>query len=408
MTVIEARATYRDAFTVRPFAVLFASRSLAIAADTLRIVALSVLVYTATGSAWLSAVTFGIGFLPQVVGGLLLGSLADRARPRPLIVAGYLTECATAAALALLPLPIWLSLVLVAAVAVGTPVFNAASSRLVAEVLTGDAYVLGRSLATMSSAAAQVFGLAAGGVAVAALGARQALLVTAGCHLVAALVIRTGLPDFSSVPGAGSIVKQSWSTNARLLADAWVRRLLLIQWLPCAFIVGAEALLVAYAADRGFPAASLGMLLAASPTGMFLAQVVVGRFVRPPTRTRLVAPLIVVLGMPAVAFVVDPPLAACGVLMLVSGAGFAYSVGLQRAFLDAVPEVSRGQAFGLLTTGLMTLQGLGPVLAGAVAQFGSVRWAIVAAGAATVATALLAPARTGSATEARMGEVSPD
>lgn len=402
VTVTEARATYRDAFAVRPFTVLFASRSLAIAADTLRIVALSVLVYTATGSAWLSAVTFGIGFLPQVIGGLLLGSLADRLRPRPLIVAGYLAECATALALALLPLPTWLALVLVAAVAAGTPVFNAASSRLVAEVLTGDAYVLGRSLTTMSSAAAQVLGLAAGGVAVAALGAQKALLVTAGCHLVAALVVRSGLPDFPSVPGAGGVVRQSWSTNARLLADAWIRRLLLVQWLPCAFVVGAEALLVAYAADRGFPPATVGLLLAASPTGMLVGQVVVGRFVRPATRTRLVAPLILVLGLPPVAFAVNPPLAACGLLMLVSGAGFAYSLGLQRAFLDAVPEVSRGQAFGLLTTGLMTLQGLGPVLFGAVAQLGSVRWAIVAAGAATVATALLALGRTGSGTEATM------
>jgi hypothetical protein len=114
----------------------------------------------------------------------------------------------------------------------------------------------------------------------------------------------------------------------------------------------------------------------------------------------LVAPLILVLGLPPVAFAVDPPLAACGLLMLVSGAGFAYSLDLQRTFLDAVLEVSRGQAFGLLTTGLMTLQGLGPVLSGAVAQFGSVRWAIVAAGAATAATALLAPDTTRTASEA--------
>jgi predicted MFS family arabinose efflux permease len=402
VTATETRATYRDAFAVHAFTVLFASRTLAIAADTLRIVALSVLVYSATGSAWLSAVTFGIGFLPQVVGGLLLGSLADRLRPRPLIVAGYLAECATAVALALLPMPIWLSLMLVAVVAAGTPVFNGASSRLVADVLTGDAYVLGRSLTTMSSAGAQLFGLAAGGVAVAAVGAQRALLVTAGCHLVAALVVRSGLADLPAIPGAGGVVRQSWSTNARLLADAWVRRLLLVQWLPCAFVVGAEALLVAYSAGRGFPPATVGLLLAASPAGMLVGQVVVGRFVRPAARTRLVAPLILVLGLPPVAFALDPPLLVCGLLMLVSGAGFAYSLGLQRAFVDAVPEPSRGQAFGLLSTGLMTLQGLGPVLFGAVAQIGSVRWAVAAAGATTVATAVLAPNRTRSGTEATM------
>jgi MFS family permease len=398
--VTDARATYREVFAVRPFTVLFTSRTLAIAADTLRMVALSVLVFAATGSAWLSAVTFGIGFVPQVVGGLLLGSLADRLRPRPLIVAGYLAECATAVVLALLPLPTWLTLVLVAIVAAGTPVFNGASSRLVAEVLTGDGYVLGRSLTTMASGGAQLLGLAAGGVAVAALGPQRALLVTAACHLTSALIVRSGLPAFPAVPGAGGVVRQSWEVNAGLLADAWIRRLLLVQWLPCAFVVAAEALLVAYSAGRGFPPAAIGLLLAASPAGMLVGQVVLGRFVAPATRTRLVAPLIILLGLPVVTFVADPPLLACGLLMFVSGGGFAYSLGLQRPFLDAVPETGRGQAFGLLTTGLMTLQGLGPVLFGAVAELGPIRWAIAAAGAATVATALLVPRKVPSAAPA--------
>jgi MFS family permease len=404
--VTETRATYRDAFAVRSFTVLFVSRSLAIAADTLRIVALSMLVFTATGSALLSAVTFGIGFLPQVIGGLMLGSLADRLRPRPLIVAGYLIECAAAVALALLPLPTWLALVLVAAVAAGTPVFNGASSRLVADVLSGDAYVLGRSLTTMSAGAAQLIGLAAGGVAVAALGAKEALLVTAACHLASGLIVRSGLPSFPALPGNGGVVRQSWSTNASLLADGWIRRLLLIQWLPCAFVVGAEALLVAYSARRGFPPATVGLLLAGSPAGMLLGQLAVGRFVRPVIRTRLVAPLILLLGLPPVAFLADPPLVVCGALMVLSGAGFAYSLGLQRAFVDAVPEVSRGQAFGLLGTGLMTLQGLGPVLFGALAQVGPVRWAIAAAGATTVATALLVPRKAASGAPAPAAEAT--
>ena len=397
MTTEVTRATYRDVFAVPAFRVLFLSRSIAIAADTLRIVALSVLVFTATGSAWLSAVTFGIGFLPQVVGGALLGSLADRLRPRPLIVAGYLAECAAAVALATVPMPIWLSLVVVAVVAAGTPVFAGASGRLVAEVLTGDAYVLGRSVTSMASGGAQLLGLAVGGVAVSSLGPHRALLVTAGCHLVAGLTVRSGLADLPAPPAAGaSAVRQSWATNAGLLSDAWVRRLLLIHWLPCACVVGAEALIVAYAMARGFPPSAVGLLLACSPLGMLAGQLVVGRLVRPALRTRSVAPLILVLGLPPVVFAVDPPLLACCALMVVSGAGFSYSLGLQRAFVDAVPEQRRGQAFGLLSTGLMTLQGVGPVVFGAVAQLSAARWAIALAGLATVATVTLVPRVSGS------------
>ncbi|HEY6597299.1 MAG TPA: MFS transporter [Asanoa sp.] len=384
--------TYREVFAVRPFRVLFASRSLAIAADTLRIVALSVLVFAATGSAWLSAVAFAIGFLPQVAGGLLLGSLSDRLRPRPLIVCGYLVESAAAIALATVAMPTWAALLLVAAVAACTPVFGGASSRLVADVLTGDAYVLGRSVTSMASGGAQLLGLAVGGIAVAALGPAHALLVTAGCHLVAAATVRFGLPDFPPPPApaaARSAVGQSWAVNKHLLADPWIRRLLLIQWLPCAFVVAVEALLVAYVGVRGLPAAAIGLLLACSPAGMLLGELVVGRLVAPRFRVRLVAPLILVLGLPPVALALDPPLAACAALIVLSGSGFAYALGLQRPFVDAVTEASRGQAFGLLSTGLMTLQGLGPVLLGAVAQVAGVRWAIALAGIATAACVTL-------------------
>ena len=168
------RVTYRAVLAEPRFRLLFVTRSLAIGADTLRTVALSMLVFAVTGSPLLAAVTYGIAFLPQAIGGTLLGALADRVRPRPLITAGYGLEAATAAVLAMARLPAGASLALVAAIACLTPVFGGASSRLMAEVLAGDAYVLGRSLANIAASASQVLGLAAGGATVAALGARPA------------------------------------------------------------------------------------------------------------------------------------------------------------------------------------------------------------------------------------------
>jgi len=381
-----ARTTYSDVFAEPVFRILFATRTLAIGADTLRIVALSVLVFASTGSTLLAALTFGVGFLPQIVGGTLFGALADRLPPRRLITVGYGLECVTAVVLALFDLPVAASLGLVAVVAACVPVFGGASSRLVAEVLTGDAYVLGRSLSTMASAGAQLLGLAAGGLAVAALGPRHALLVSAGCHLVAALAVRLWLPNLAAAARAtGSAVRQSWSVSAALLRDPAVRPLLLLQWLPPAFAVGAEALMVPYAAYRGYPAASAGLLLACAPAGMLLADLVVGRFVRPPTRERLVVPLLVFQGACVVALALPVPVAVAATLMAGLGGGFAYSLGLQRRFLDALPEAHRGQAFGLLSTGLMTLQGLGPAAFGAVGQFWSIPAAVVLAGVGTLA-----------------------
>jgi predicted MFS family arabinose efflux permease len=388
--MVERQATYRQAFAVAPYRVLLASRTLAIGAGALRIVALSVLVYTQTASPMLSAVTFAIGFLPQAVGGMLFASLADRWSPRLTIGAGLLLECLVALVLAVGHPPIFGMLALLAFAGVLTPVFNGTAGRVIADVLTGDTYVLGRSLSNIASGAAQLVGMAFGGLAVAAIGTRQAIAVSAGCLLVSALIVLTGLTGLSPVSARArrSVLIQSWTTNKLLLADREVRQLLLIQWLPPAFVVGAGASVVAYAAERGFTTAVAGLLLACAPGGMLVGDLIVGRFVRPDIRTRLVAPLIAVLGVPLILLAVNPPLPLVAASLAISASGFAFMLGLQQRFLEIVPARHRGQAFTVQSTGLMTLQGVGPVVIGAIGQVTSVSVAMAAAGVAALACAL--------------------
>ena len=95
-----------------------------------------------------------------------------------------------------------------------------------------------------------------------------------------------------------------------------------------------------------------------------------------------------VAGLPLLAFTAGPPLPAAAGLLAVTGIGPAYLLGIQRRFLDAVPAPVLGQAFGLLSTGLMTSQGVGPALFGAIAQIISAGDAMALAGAATIVTAL--------------------
>jgi hypothetical protein len=106
-----------------------------------------------------------------------------------------------------------------------------------------------------------------------------------------------------------------------------------------------------------------------------------------------VLPLALLLGAPLIAFAFRPPLEAAGVVLFVSGAGYAYTLGLQRAFLDAVPERLRGQGFGLASTGLMGGQGLLPSAIGAAATVLGPGAAMAAAGGAVVLAALIMPRR---------------
>ncbi|MGW1154752.1 MFS transporter [Streptomyces rubiginosohelvolus] len=387
------RATYREVLAEPRFRLLFSTRTVAITADALRITTFSVLVFSSTGSALLSAVAFGIGFIPQLFGSLLLGSLADRLPPRALITGGYALTCATALLLAVVRMPVAASLGVVALVSLATPVFHGASSRLVAQSLKGDAYVLGRSLSNIASAGAQVFGLALGGAAVAALGPRRALAVSAVLYFGCALAVRVRLPrleagEFGGTPGGDSgAVRASLRGAGLLLRDRTVRRLMLAQWLPVALVAGAEGIIVAYAGERQFAPGWYAVLMGCLPVGMLVGDLLVGRFLRPRTRERLVVPLAALAGLPLIGFAAEPGVGVSSGLLLLSGLGYAYGLGLQRPFLDALPQDGQGQAFGLLGSGSMTLQGVGPVCLGVVAAGIGTGGAIALAGGAVAITA---------------------
>ncbi|MEU7496792.1 MFS transporter [Streptomyces griseofuscus] len=390
------RATYREVLAEPRFRLLFTTRTVAITADSLRITTFSVLVFTATGSALFSALAFGISFLPQLFGSLLFGSLADRLPPRALIAGGYALECAAAVLLALVRMPIAASLGIVALIALATPLFSGASSRLVARWLEGDAYVLGRSLNNMASSGAQLFGLALGGAAVAVLGAHRALAVSAALYLGCALAVRLRLPPLEpgvsdgisgGARGDGGAVRASLRGAGLLLRARTVRRLMLAQWLPSAFVAGAEGLIVAYAGGRHFAPGWYAVLMGCLPVGMLIGDLLVGRLLRPPTRERLVVPLVVLMGLPLIGFAAEPGVGLSCALLLLTGSGFAYGLGLQRPFLDALPQDGQGQAFGLLGSGNMTLQGVGPACFGSVAEGIGTGGAIALAGGAAALTA---------------------
>ncbi|UZI29548.1 MFS transporter [Streptomyces sp. VB1] len=394
------RATYREVLAEPRFRLLFSTRAVAITADALRITTFSVLVFSSTGSALLSAVAFGIGFIPQLFGSLLLGSLADRLPPRALITGGYALTCATALLLALVRMPVAASLGVVALVSLATPVFHGASSRLVAQSLEGDAYVLGRSLNNIAGAGAQLFGLALGGAAVAALGPRGALAVSAVLYFGCALAVRIRLPrllpgEFGGTLGSGGddggadggAVRASFHGAGLLLRGRTVRRLMLAQWLPVALVAGAEGLIVAYAGEHRFAPGWYAVLMGCLPVGMLVGDLLVGRLLRPRARERLVVPLVALAGLPLIGFAAEPGVGVSSCLLLLSGLGYAYGLGLQRPFLDALPQDGQGQAFGLLGSGSMTLQGIGPVCLGAVAAGMGTGGAIALAGGAVMLTA---------------------
>jgi MFS family permease len=82
-----------------------------------------------------------------------------------------------------------------------------------------------------------------------------------------------------------------------------------------------------------------------------------------------VLPLAGVSLLPLVLFALDPSLPLALVLLVLTGLCAAYALGMDRWFVDDVPDQMRGQAMSLLGAGLMTLQGLGITIGGALAEW---------------------------------------
>lgn len=72
------RAGFLEVLAVREFRALWAAELLSITGDQLARVGLAVLVFARTSSASLTALTYALTFLPALLGGVLLGGLADR------------------------------------------------------------------------------------------------------------------------------------------------------------------------------------------------------------------------------------------------------------------------------------------------------------------------------------------
>ncbi|MFD7081986.1 MFS transporter [Streptomyces sp. NPDC002181] len=387
ITVNEAAGGYRGVFLVREFRAVFAAHLLSVLGVVVAEIALTVLVFRATGSPLMSALTFALGFLPYALGGTLLAGIADR-RPARRVLVGCDLVCAACAAAMVLPgTPVAGLLALRCAMAFVAPLFQGTRNASLADVLgPGDVYVLGRSLMRMVAQSAQLIGFGLGGLLLTALAPRAAIALTAAGFLCSALLLRFGTR--SRPARAAATARTSPLAGARaVLGERRLRALTLLFWLPPVFVIAPEALLVPYADGIGAGTAALGVMMCALPVGTIAGELWAGSVLGPRARSRIVAPLAAAGLLPLLAYAFRPGVAAVLAALLLAGLAHAYTLGLDQWYVDAVPDALRGRAMTLLSTGLMTLQGVGMALAGLAAEFLPVH--VVVAGAGVLGTGVV-------------------
>ena len=378
--------TYRELFRVPQFGPLFATGALQAAGSTMSGLALGTLVYTATGSPLLAALSMFGSSLAQVVGATVLMSLADRLPPRAALSGMALAFGLTTAVLAVpgLPLPAVFAVVLSqgAVAAVGGGVRYG----LLNEILPKDGYLLGRSVLNMCTGLMQVGGYAAGGVLLTSLSPRGTLLVAAALYLAGSAAARFGLARRAPRATGRASARETWRINAELWSSRPRRYLYLALWVPNGLVVGCESLFVPYSPGHA------GLLFAFAAFGMLVGDTVAGRFLPPRWRARLATPAQLLLAAPYLLFVLRPDLPLAVFLVALASVGFAASLLLQERLMALTPGAMTGQALGLHTSGMLTTQGLAAALAGAIAQQTSAATAMTVMAVASVAVTLaLAP-----------------
>jgi len=388
------RTRFGDVFVVAEFRALWLAQALSLVGDQLARVALSVLVYGRTGSPLLTGLVYALSFLPAIVGGPLLAGLADRLPRRLLMIRCDVARAVLVAAMVLpgVSLPL-LCVLLVAVELLGAP-SNAARAALLPEVFPDDRYVVASAVGNITGQCAQVLGFIAGGSLAALLGPSRTLLVDAATFLASALLLAVGVRERPAPrSAAGRSAEETLSplgsflTGTRLVfGNRRLRALVALAWL-CGFYVVPEGLAAPYAASLGGHAATVGLLLAAQPAGAVLGALVLARLVSPDRRLRLVGPMAVLSCLPLLGCATNPGTEVTLVLWALSGVGTAYQLAANAAFVAAVPDTGRGQAFGLVQSGIVAVQGVAILAAGAAALTVAPSTVVAAAGGLGAAAA---------------------
>jgi len=368
-TAVPPRATFRDVFAVREFRALWFSEIGSVAGDRLALVALTLLVYDRTKSPLLAAATYASGYLPWVIGGLFLADLADRYPRRSVMVVCDLVRAVLVAAMVIPRVPIVALVALLFATTMFAPPFESARAAITPDILAGEQYALGTAVIQTTFLAGQVVGAAGGGIAVAIIHVRPALVIDAGTFVLSALCIGLGTRRRPAAArrdaSQSSALARTWDGFHLVFGDQALRTLLLFGWLVIFYTVP-EGIAAPYAAKLGGGSIATGLVLASTAFSTTIATPLFTRFVRPRRRIDLMGPLAVLTCATLVLTALRPGLAISLVIFSLSAAFGIYQIAANTAFVVRVPTERRAQAFGIANMGVIVGQGAAFIAAGAV------------------------------------------
>ncbi|MEV1333327.1 MFS transporter [Micromonospora costi] len=371
----EGPATFREVFAQREFGAVFTASALSWVGDYLAKAAVTLLIYEQTESVALSAAAFAVSYLPWLVGGPLLAAVAERHPYRRVMVWCDLIRMVLMLLIAIpsLPAPAVLALLFLATLA--NPPSQAAKSALIPKILTGDRLVVGLSLHSSVSQAAQVVGYLIG-AAIAGIDPVIALLINSATFAVSAVLVRFGVRERPAALAPGHqthLLRETAQGFQIVFGTPVLRSIAVLVFSAMLFSIVPEGLAAAWAKESAGGTLDTGVaqavIMAANPVGFILGGLLIGRAFGPSRRLALMRPLAVLAPLTLVPALLDPsPLV---VALLAAACGFAVAGMMPTAnglFVQALPDAFRARAFGVMGTGVQVIQGSAVLVTGLLAE----------------------------------------
>ena len=382
------RVTYGDVLGHREFRAIFVAGGLSVVGDQLARIAVALLVFERSGSAFAAAATYACSYLTWLLGGPVLSVLSDRHSRRRLMIVVDVMRLALVGLLVLPGIPLWLVFVVLVSVGLLSPPFEAARSALLADMLEGERYLVGNTLTQTANQAGQVLGFVGGGALVALLGIEGALLTNAGTFAVSALLLLVGVRERGRPPAGqpASLAKEAVEGARLVVGSPTLRGLLAWGLLSATIVIAPEGLAVAISDEAGGGALAAGLLTAAVPAGFLLGSFLLVR-VPAERRERLFVPLTMVSIVPLLLTPLIDSLVVLAAAWVLAGTGNALQLIANASYVQAVPPHLRGRAYGVAGTALAAVQGVVLLLVGALAEVTDPR--VPVALAAAIGLALL-------------------
>jgi MFS transporter, NRE family, putaive nickel resistance protein len=358
-------------------------------------IALAVYVHQLTGTAVAVGIALSLRTIPYFTIGPIAGTLADRLDRRLIMVS---CDLARAGLVVLLPFTTSPGQAYAIAFASGLfgPMFRPARAALIPSVVGRDEYVRALAVAEVSHNVLHMIGPALGGLAVFAVGARNAFFLDAGTFVFSAMMV-VGV----SVRGAVrerharvSDVGRDIVEGARILwRDRIIRSALPSFALMLLGFEGAIGALVVYVRDHlGRSAGAYGIVLAAGGLGTTVATMLLAR--RPPSASRTWPLLLAAVSPLALLFLaLQPGYWALLIVMLAAGLATAGTLYVDTFIAERIPDDARGRAFSLHAALLTAAEAIGILGIAALADAADPSTAIAVGGivSAVLALAALAP-----------------